>query len=185
MAKKITNVEGQVAFDIWDPNVGLVIPEEPKVDSEEKKGDENAKKLTEEVVSGYYQALVNFLYADGKFARIFGIYGNLRGSKHLWSPSVIKTFQEYYEGNWQKLVVALNDAHQKRDDTLATLKTKAAAVGKPITEEVFYLLQDPVEKSERDYLRKRAKNGLQEFLRTGRVYSWGEMLRQRMERRRK
>ena len=141
--------------------------------------------MTEEEVRKYYQALTNFLYADGKFARVFGIYGNLRGSKHLWSPSVIKTFQDYYEGNWQKLVAALNDAHQKRDDTLATLKAEAVAVGKPITEEVFYLLQDPVEKSERDYLRSRAKNGLNEFLKTGRVYSWGEMLRQRMERRRK
>ena len=83
------------------------------------------------------------------------------------------------------MVAALNDAHQKRDDTLATLKAEAVAVGKPITEEVFYLLQDPVEKSERDYLRSRAKNGLNEILKTGRVYSWGEMLRQRMERRRK
>ena len=111
--------------------------------------------------------------------------GNLRQDKHLWSPGTIKTFDDYYEGNWQKLVSKLNEVHTYRSSALVALKAKAQAVGKPITEEVLYLLEDPVESSERKYLRERAKNGLADFDRTGKVYSWGEMLRQRMARRRK
>ena len=79
MAKNVTNVEGQITFDFSRPDFALVIPEVPKVEADKEAKEtepiEEAKKgkrPDREAVREYYQALINFLSKDGKYAQVFG-----------------------------------------------------------------------------------------------------------------